>query len=194
MSKMVADLKQMTGVHQRDHQLVEEMVTFKKCFPGIFLLIVSLNSIVLTNGSTNDLRRSISNSSRERVLGKNADFCLYNGGPHSSPGWIFDRLLVFEKVPQERALPEMRTCISWGEGGKMVRQKTSSIWSLTLHPFSSFRSTKDKGGFLDSGYNSTSSTTKNNLLVNVPVKSDTQKTNLSITKNGVLGKCKKIYL
>jgi len=55
-------------------------------------------------------------------------------------------------------------------------------------------SAKDKGGFLDSGYNTTSSTTKNNLLINVPVKSDTQKNNLSITKNGVLGKCKKIYL
>jgi len=55
-------------------------------------------------------------------------------------------------------------------------------------------SSKDKGGFLDSGYNSTASTTKNNLLSNVPVKSDTQKNNLSITKNGVLGKCKKIYL
>jgi len=55
-------------------------------------------------------------------------------------------------------------------------------------------SPKDKGGFLDSGYNTTSSTTKNNLLINVPVKSDIQKNNLSITKNGVLGKCKKIYL
>jgi len=53
---------------------------------------------------------------------------------------------------------------------------------------------KDKGGFLDSGYNTSSSTTKNNLLINVPVKSDVQKNNLSITKNGVLGKCKKIYL
>jgi len=55
-------------------------------------------------------------------------------------------------------------------------------------------SAKDKGGFLDSGYNSTASTTKNNLLRNVPVKSDIQKNNLAITKNGVLGKCKKIYL
>ena len=66
-----------------------------------------------------------------------------------------------------------------------------------IHPFPFLRSGKDKGGFLDSGYNTTSSsTTKNNLLSNVPVKSDTQKNNLSITKNtgGVLGKCKKIYL
>ena len=62
------------------------------------------------------------------------------------------------------------------------------------HPFPFLRSGKDKAGFLDSGYNTSSSTTKNNLLSNVPVKSDTQKNNISITKNGVLGKCKKIYL
>jgi len=62
------------------------------------------------------------------------------------------------------------------------------------HPFPFLRPGKDKGGFLDSGYNTSSSTTKNNLLINLPVKSDVQKNNISITKNGVLGKCKKIYL
>ena len=40
-------------------------------------------------------------------------------------------------------------------------------------------------------------TTKNNLLSNHPVKTDTQKNNLSVSSNtgtGTLGKCKKIYI
>ena len=143
---------------------------------------------------TNDFPRSIPNPPREGVLRENFDFCLYISGTGCFTRRIFNRLLLFEKVPQERALSKMWTCISRGSGGEMVRQKTSHLLRLTLHPFSCFRSAKDKGGFLDSGYNTTSSTTKNNLLINVPVKSDTQKNNLSITKNGVLGKCKKIYL
>jgi len=47
---------------------------------------------------------------------------------------------------------------------------------------------------LDSGYSTTASTTKNNLLINLPVKSDTLKNNLTVTSNGTLGKCKKIYI
>lgn len=51
-----------------------------------------------------------------------------------------------------------------------------------------------KGGFLDSGYSTTTSTTKNNLLINMPEKSDPTKASILITKNKVLNKCKKIYL
>ena len=51
-----------------------------------------------------------------------------------------------------------------------------------------------KCGALDSGYNNTMSTTKNNLLINVPQKSDPTKASILITKNKVLNKCKKIYL
>jgi len=58
------------------------------------------------------------------------------------------------------------------------------------------RSTKDPNSLYESPYttHTPSTTTKNNLLSNHPVKSDTQKTNLSVTNNGTLGKCKKVYI
>jgi hypothetical protein len=58
------------------------------------------------------------------------------------------------------------------------------------------RSTKDPGSLYESPYttHTPSVTTKNNLLSNHPVKSDTQKNNLSVTNNGTLGKCKKVYI
>lgn len=52
----------------------------------------------------------------------------------------------------------------------------------------------DKGCYVDSGYNTTNSTTKNNLLINLPEKKDPHKNNIPITKNKVILKCKKIYL
>ena len=59
------------------------------------------------------------------------------------------------------------------------------------------RQTDAKGGFLDSSFNTTTSTvstTKNNLLVNMPEKSDPHKASIAITKNSMLNKCKRIYL
>ena len=58
------------------------------------------------------------------------------------------------------------------------------------------RSTKDPGSLYESPYttHTPSVTTKNNLLSNHPVKSDTQMNNLSVTNNGTLGKCKKVYI
>jgi len=59
------------------------------------------------------------------------------------------------------------------------------------------RSTKDPSSIYESPYttHTPSMTTKNNLLSNHPVKSDTQKNNLSVTtNNGTLGKCKKVYI
>jgi len=59
------------------------------------------------------------------------------------------------------------------------------------------RSTKDPNSIYESPYttHTPSMTTKNNLLSNLPVKSDTQKNNLTINSNtGTLGKCKKIYI
>ena len=53
----------------------------------------------------------------------------------------------------------------------------------------------DKHGVHDSGFNTTLNLTKNNnLLANLPEKRDPMKTNIAITKNSVLTKCKKIYL
>ena len=83
------------------------MDIFKIFFQGIFLSIVSLNSIVHLNGFTNDFLRPIPNTQREGLLRENTDFCLYDrrarGLTNQLPNW----LLVFEKVPQERTLPEM---------------------------------------------------------------------------------------
>lgn len=59
------------------------------------------------------------------------------------------------------------------------------------------RSTKDPQSIYESPYttHTPSMTTKNNLLSNHPVKSDTQKNNLTVTtNNGTLGKCKKVYI
>ena len=52
--KMAAGWKQMTRVQRKYRQLAVAMVTFKIYFQGIFLWIVSLNSIVSLNGCTND--------------------------------------------------------------------------------------------------------------------------------------------
>ena len=57
-----------------------------------------------------------------------------------------------------------------------------------------YRYPDDKGCYVDSGYNTTNSTTKNNLLINLPEKKDPHKNNIPITKNKVILKCKKIYL
>merc|ERR1712025_1556698 len=56
------------------------------------------------------------------------------------------------------------------------------------------RSTKDPNSLYESPYttHTPSVTTKNNLLSNHPVKSDTTKNNLSVTNNGTLGLCKTI--
>ena len=123
----------MTKVQRKSRQLVVEMDIFKIFFHGIFLSIVSLNSIVHFNGFTNDFLRSIPNTQREGLLRENADFYLYNRRASSLTNRVPNRLLVFEKVPQERTLPEMRTCISWGSRGKVVRQKTSNLSNLTLN-------------------------------------------------------------
>jgi len=59
------------------------------------------------------------------------------------------------------------------------------------------RSSKDPNSIYESPYttHTPSMTTKNNLLSNHPVKTDTQKNNLSVNSNtGTLGKCKKIYI
>ena len=57
---------------------------------------------------------------------------------------------------------------------------------------------KDPNSIYESPYtlHTPSMTTKNNLLSNHPVKSDTQKNNLTTvnTNNGTLGKCKKVYI
>ena len=69
----------------------------------------------------------------------------------------------------------------------------------------SFRSNKEPASSLyetayttcnSPGGMSVTSTTKNNLLSNQPVKSDTMKKNLSVNKSsgGTLGKCKKVYI
>ena len=80
----------------------------------------------------------------------------------------------------------------------------SSNWFSLL---SSSRPSDTKGGYLDCGFNTTTvSTTKNNLLVNMPEKSDPHKTptktSIAMTKNStgvptpssMLNKCKRIYL
>lgn len=67
-------------------------------------------------------------------------------------------------------------------------------WSLS-HFFC--RSTKDPNSIYESPYttHTPSMTTKNNLLNNLPIKTDTQKNNLTMNSNtGTLGKCKKIYI
>lgn len=58
------------------------------------------------------------------------------------------------------------------------------------------RSSKDPNSIYESPYttHTPSMTTKNNLLSNQPVKTDTQKNNLSVGSTGTLGKCKKIYI
>ena len=123
----------MTKVQRKSQQLVVKMDIFKIFFQGIFLSIVSLNSIVHLNGFTNDFLRPIPNTQREGLLRENTDFCLYDRRAGSLTNRLPNRLLVFEKVPQERTLPEMRTCISWGSRGKVVRQKTSNLSNLTLN-------------------------------------------------------------
>ena len=73
--------------------------------------------------------------------------------------------------------------------GQSGETKDFKFFKLGIkHPFPFLRPWKEKGGFLDRGYNTSSITIKNNLLINIPVKSDVQKNNISMTKNWLHGK------
>ena len=65
---------------------------------------------------------------------------------------------------------------------------------MKLYPLLFIRSSDGMSGFLDSGYSSNPSTTNNNLLINKPETKEPHKPKVSMTKNMVLNKCKKIYL
>ena len=75
----------------------------------------------------------------------------------------------------------------------------SGYYPAGLYTVILFRPADTKGGYLDCGYTSTVSTTKNNLLANMPEKTDPHKVNIAMTKNStntssMLNKCKRIYL